>query len=349
MSKIGFIGDVHFGINEVSDEFIQYQIDSLKWAYEELKSKGATTIIFLGDFLDKRKYISLKIFQIVNDMCMDEDIEKIFLCGNHESFYKNTNEVNSIDLVLGTKDYKTVSMLPEEITIGDTTVLIIPWLNKMNLQESLSIIERSSAKYAFGHLELGSFELLRGVTCEKGQIGLNDLAHFEWVISGHFHCSSERGNIIYLGSLPQLTWADYGETKRVGVLDTESGEIEYMYNPYTMFEKIYIDDDFDYPPVDQFKCKRIKVYLNRKRTVKIERYINSIIDVALDVNVIDNSIVMNHVDMEIDSGKMTVTEIWDEYLKSVEEIDDASKVEIGRLFKKTYIEVQTQQEEMHEI
>ena len=74
---------------------------------------------------------------------------------------------------------------------------------------------------------------------------------FEMVLSGHYHCSSRKDNIWYLGSQLEFTWNDAHDPKYFHIIDTETREITKVLNPYTLYYKIYYDDkkkdyqDFD--------------------------------------------------------------------------------------------------------
>jgi hypothetical protein len=45
-----------------------------------------------------------------------------------------------------------------------------------------------------------------------------------------------------LGSPCEFTWADYNDKKGFHVFDTETRGLEFIENPYTMFEKFFYDD-----------------------------------------------------------------------------------------------------------
>src|SRR5580704_5434111 len=72
---------------------------------------------------------------------------------------------------------------------------------------------------------------------------------FDVVASGHFHHKSTKGNINYLGSHGEFTWSDYNDERGFHIFDTETRELEFIPNPYRMFEKVhYSDDGWDREP-----------------------------------------------------------------------------------------------------
>ena len=46
----------------------------------------------------------------------------------------------------------------------------------------------------------------------------------------------------YLGCPYEITWSDYGDQKGFHVFDTDTRELTFIPNPYTMFNKVHCDD-----------------------------------------------------------------------------------------------------------
>ena len=99
------ITDTHFGGRGDSVEFDNY----FKKFYDEiffpeLKQRGIKHIIHLGDCFDRRKFINFNSFKSCReyffDRALDLDIKIDMIVGNHDTFYKNTNDVNSPELLL---------------------------------------------------------------------------------------------------------------------------------------------------------------------------------------------------------------------------------------------------------
>jgi len=118
------------------------------------------------------------------------------------------------------------------------------------------------------HLELADFEMMRGIKQPKGNgMGVEPFKHYDLCLSGHYHASSQQGNIRYLGCQMEFTWADAGDAKHFHILDTETQEITAVLNPLTLFEKIYYDDtNIDYNDFDINICenKFVKVIVGNK-------------------------------------------------------------------------------------
>ena len=107
--KIALLNDTHFGCRNDSPAFISYQnrfYDELFFPY--LIENKIDTLIHLGDVVDRRKFINFntahnfqkKFWKRLWDLKIDTHI----ILGNHDTYYKNTNEVNSIQQLVTTFD-----------------------------------------------------------------------------------------------------------------------------------------------------------------------------------------------------------------------------------------------------
>jgi DNA repair exonuclease SbcCD nuclease subunit len=335
--RIGIVGDVHLGINENKPQFVDYQNKCMKYIYDEFRKLKIDTIIYLGDVFDKRQSISVKTLKQCLEIFDNNGFEQHFILGNHDVAFKNSNELNSVEILLGEKN-KVYTNLPSEIQFGGKTFLMTPWLNKTNAEESEKIIRKSKADYLMGHLELGQFEMIRGIHAQHGSLPLQALESFDHVVSGHYHCFSNRSNVTYLGNVCQMNWNDYGEKKHVGYIDTTTEDFNLIEIPYTLYEKIRIKSQDDCKDPLQFKNKVVKCYLYTDRNVKIEKFITKVVDVAMSVNVVDEQVMMATEDFDLDSANMGVVELWGKYL---EELDMSAKDKeiINGIFNNAYLKV----------
>ena len=77
--------------------------------------------------------------------------------GNHTAYYKNTNEINAIGLLLREYDNVICYDSVKEIKLGNLKTLLIPWINQENADETYATIEKTSCDCAMGHLEIRGF------------------------------------------------------------------------------------------------------------------------------------------------------------------------------------------------
>ena len=166
-----------------------------------LKEHGVETVIHMGDAFDSRKSIDYQSLEwskrVVFDNLKDYDVHMII--GNHDTYYKNTNEVNSPELLLQTySNIKTYSH-PTEVKIGGLNILFLPWINQGNEEASYQLIKETNCKCAMGHLEFQGFRVNRQIIMEHGLSKAELFEKFEYVFSGHYHTRSNDGRI--------FTWA----------------------------------------------------------------------------------------------------------------------------------------------
>ena len=252
----------------------------------------------MGDIMDRRKYISYRIAKDVRERFIqpfvDLGVELHVMVGNHDTYFKNTNEVNSVTELVGDR-YNNVYIYPEatEVTFDNLPILFIPWINASNHAQTLQTMEQTKAPVAMGHLEVQGFEMIRGVKNEHGY-DKNLFRKFDTVFSGHFHVKSDDGHIYYLGSPYELYWNDCDDRKGFHVFDTETRELERILNSRTIHKKIYYNDtDTDYKQHDitQYKDNYVKVIVvNKKDLYQFENTQDTMTLLSMYIDELDTSL-----------------------------------------------------------
>ena len=245
--KIALITDQHFGGKSDSqsfDEYIEKFYTNQFFPY--LKEHNIHTVIDLGDTFDRRKYVNFAILDKVRkyyfDALQENNIKLHSIVGNHSTYYRNTNGVNSSNLLYG--HYENIEVYSEvsTISIDGTLIDLIPWINSENSDRALNFIKNSKSQVAFGHLEVEGFAMYKNYVAGTG-LKPSIFNRYEFVASGHYHHKSSKGNIHYLGAPYEITWNDYDDPKGFHIFDTETREVEFITNQYRLFEKIYYDDE----------------------------------------------------------------------------------------------------------
>jgi DNA repair exonuclease SbcCD nuclease subunit len=271
--KVAIITDQHFGARKGSKIFHDY----FKKFYDEiffptLEKENISILIDMGDTFDNRKVIDFWSLDWAQknyyDKLKELNIEILTVIGNHTAYYKNSNTINSIDLLLRGYDNIRVISETEEIAVGNTNILFIPWINSENESSTLKIIEKSKAKVVMGHLELTGFEMYRGMLQDHG-MDSTPFKKFDRVFSGHYHTRSSNGRIFYLGNPYEMFWNDLGDSRGFHLYDTETYELTTINNPFRIFKKIYYSDT-DHQMFDYRDCKDkfIKLVVEKKTNQK---------------------------------------------------------------------------------
>lgn len=197
----------------------------------------------LGDTFDRRKYTNHNIAYLSRKIYFDKlkDYTVHAIVGNHDTFFKNSNEVNSPELLL--QDYKNIKIYtaPETVKFDKTDIAVLPWVCSGNYNESMKFMEDTPAQVLFGHLEIAGFEMYKGSVTDHG-FDMKLFSKFDMVMSGHFHHKSSRGNINYLGAPYEMTWSDFNDPRGFHIFDTDTRQLTYIMNPYRMFNKVFYDD-----------------------------------------------------------------------------------------------------------
>ena len=344
--KIALLNDTHFGVRNDSPAFMKYQnrfYDEVFFPY--LKEHNIGTLVHLGDVVDRRKFINHNTAHNFKkkfwDRLDNEVIDTHIIIGNHDTYFKNTNEVNALqnlDISKNAKIYTNATTLE----FDNLPILFIPWICDDNYDDSIYQIDNTVATIAMGHLEVKGFEMHAGYINEHG-LEKEQFTKFEKVISGHFHKKSDDGRIYYLGSQYQMTWSDYGETKGFHIFDTETREITKVNNPLSMFEKIYYNDkETDYTTVDisKYNNKHIKLFVTNKTN---DDMYNMFIDNLFNkINLYELNIVEDNSDMNasvrddiLEQGEDTLTYLGN-YIDQVE--TDVNKQKLKEFAKELYVE-----------
>ena len=352
MTKIALVTDTHFGARSDSipfDNFFRRFYDET--FFPEIDKRGIKTILHLGDCFDRRKYINFNTLSSCRNYFFDEikkrNIELHMIVGNHDTFFKNTNDVNSPRLLL--KDYEfNVIDTPSKLEFDDgSKIFMMPWICTDNYNQSMEAIKTTDAQVLFGHFEIAGFQMYKGHENDEG-FDPKIFEKFDLVCSGHFHHRSSNGNINYLGNPYELTWADFEDPRGFHIFDTSERSLEFIQNPFTIFSKVYYDDEKVDPStvdISQYANQHIKlIVVNKKDYYKFDQFIERLYKVnPLELKIIEDlsefeADAMG--DQEVDLED-TVT-LLSQYVDSLE--TEADKDRIKTLMKTLYVEAQNYEE-----
>jgi len=232
--KAACFTDIHFGLKGGSRTHNKDCEDFVIWFCEEAKKEGCETAIFLGDWHHNRSTtdVSTMNYTVSNLERLSQNFEKVyFILGNHDLFYKDKREINSIEFM---RLFPNIVPVKETLTDGDVTIM--PWLVGDEWQQ----VPKIKSRYIFGHLELPSFYMNAMVQMpDHGQLQSSHFQNQEYVFSGHFHKRQTGRNITYMGNAFPHNYADAGDDDR-GMMILEWGkEPEYRTWPAQPTYRLY--------------------------------------------------------------------------------------------------------------
>lgn len=261
--KLAIVADDHFGVRSDStlfaDNLMVFYRDVF-WPY--IDEHQIKHIVHLGDLFDRRRYVTFVTAgklrrHFVQPLLGREDIVAVMIVGNHDASMKNHLHVNGLKELLPSTSRIGIVTKPQEIKLGELSVLVLPWVCEANRKITQSYLQTSKARMVLGHLELAGFEMDRGRISEKG-MSIVDFDRFELVLSGHYHHKSIKRNVVYVGSTREQTWADVNDPKGFHILDTDTLELKHIPNPHTVYKITKFGEQLTRTDIDR---KIIKVVL----------------------------------------------------------------------------------------
>ena len=156
--KIALLNDTHFGCRNDNPAFIEFQNKFYnEQFFPYLQQHNIKCLVHLGDVVDRRKFINhntahnfKKVFW---DRLDDMGIETHIIIGNHDTYYKNTNETNCANLLIYHKNVNVYTK-PVDKSFNGITVGFVPWICPDNYDESLKYLKTTKSQILFGHFEI---------------------------------------------------------------------------------------------------------------------------------------------------------------------------------------------------
>jgi DNA repair exonuclease SbcCD nuclease subunit len=340
--KVAIITDTHYGARKGSklfhDYFEKFYNDVF---FPTIDKEDIDTVIHMGDAFDSRKGIEFKSLKwakrVVFNPLKERGIKMHLMVGNHDAYYKNTNEINAVDLLLKEYDNVEVYSSPTEVSVGDLPILFLPWINEQNEKETNNIIKKTKCPVAMGHLELNGFVATPGHIMEHGH-DARAFNKFRKVFSGHYHSRSDNGTVYYLGNPYEMFWNDVESPRGFTIFDTESLEHQSINNPHRLFYKIFYEDtDHQTFNTSEYENKIVKVIVRKKTdTKKFEKFIDKLYTSGVaDLKIVENFQLDESEEFEAEESEDTMS-ILSRYIDESE--TELNKTVIQSLIKEIYQE-----------
>jgi DNA repair exonuclease SbcCD nuclease subunit len=339
--KIAILADTHAGVRNNSKVFLEHQLAFFqKIFFPYCQSKNIKHLVHLGDVFDRRKE--------TNNYVLHEWDERVFsawndafeschiLIGNHDTYFKNTNSVNTPERFFETRyDSFRFHVNPHEDDLFGVKTLFLPWICEDNEERARQLLENSDASLVLGHLEIIGSPMFRGIeNIDKG-FEASVFNKFKKVLSGHFHIKSNQKNIHYLGSPYATMWSEALDNKGFHILDTKTLKLSFVENPHNPFVHIEYDGEsnIDLPELSN-KIVRILVKSKTSDTSFLEFLEMVEGQSPAEVNVTEQQVI-NELRPDTDEN-MDIFSLMDVYVDSLQ--FESSKEELKKTLRSVYHE-----------
>lgn len=287
--KVAFLGDLHIGAGSNNKDIWanQYQFFQFQFLPYLEQNSDIKMVIQTGDFFDSRSAVPHVAMH--NGQWVAEEIAKRVelhvLVGNHDIPFKNTNNFDSVDPIIGHIDGVQVYQWP-----GDKNgIMIVPWISPGNTEQVMGAIAKTKAKYLVGHFDVIGGKFNKHDRKSEHGVDPNAFKKFDRVISGHYHTKSRISNIDFVGTPYELDWNDWDDPKGFHIFDTETNELTFIHNYNNLFYKVVhtetgvetIPDN----PSGKFEGKFVKVESASQDREQIRKVIDQV-GVAANVQTI---------------------------------------------------------------
>ena len=239
-SNCAIFSDIHIGVHRDSDTWHRISLEWVKWFRDQLKARDIQDIIFCGDFFHYRDSIATNTLShaatILNTL---SDFNIVFIPGNHDCYYKDTSDVNSLSILNGRDNITVIEKITTTTTSEGRTIAFAPW--------GTSLKDIPECDILFGHFEVATFKLNNFKICDHGFVAEDLYQKTPLTITGHFHLRSERiiegRTILYVGNPYQMDFGDLGDQKGIYFIDLNTGEYNFVKNDVSpIFQKLILSE-----------------------------------------------------------------------------------------------------------
>lgn len=284
-SKITFIiTDTHFGVKQNSSTWLNSQLDFM---YKQLiphiqqcidsELYDKIRLIHLGDVFDSRSTIStfvatkvVELFTKLSSMC-----EVRIVAGNHDFYSPNSDEVDSLNLllkntgaILHTKDFE-MNRIPNTKNYE----LFIPWYKwGSETIDSMMKYHGGNIVNVFTHADIVS-----------ERIPFTFLNKETRVFSGHIHIPNFKKNLYNIGSCYSLDFADANQHRGYYTMVDNGDPRFYCNNCSIKFWRLYNEDIFNKKKTDKISNKDyVEVYVSQTNMMDV-KYVERINEITKEL------------------------------------------------------------------
>jgi DNA repair exonuclease SbcCD nuclease subunit len=242
--KIGLISDIHFGFhhgNRVNEQGVNVReqdfIDAGNAALSNLVSRGVDVIVDGGDMAHVPAPKKRAISALIDHVRGVDPVRYLSADGNHTSL-KSASDIHLYDIV-GQECPNFVYALTDPV-VTEEGIALIP--HSYDPEEVAARVDKAMAHdpiMLVGHFASSNVEF------DKTRVDAKYLPKDIPVWLGHYHKHTESlgGLPNYIGSTERTGWDQWDYPTGVTILDTTTGETEYIPHPTRRFVNINATPD----------------------------------------------------------------------------------------------------------
>lgn len=252
--------DTHFGWKNNSMSWLNSQLDFIYKEFiptiQKYKKIDTVRVVHLGDVFDSRStistYVATKVIQAFIDIRKYCD-EFVIVCGNHDFYSPNSDEVDSVNLFLNKTN---ITIVNKEILTIDNNCFI-PWYKWEDVLNENIILH--GVDNIFVHSDIFHDKLPQYLKHKN-------------IYSGHIHIPQIKNNLYNLGSCYSLNFADANQERGFYVI--QNNKCEFITNNTSIkFYRIYGDKVLNLNDIEEENY--IELYVKESDLLKQE-YIDAI-------------------------------------------------------------------------
>jgi DNA repair exonuclease SbcCD nuclease subunit len=224
--KIAFFTDLHIGVHQNNENWLDVTYKWAEWFTLELKQKNINKIIFGGDLFHYRDEISVKTLEKADTLLdLFNDFELYMIPGNHDAYYRDNSSVHSLSILKNRKNIKIFDK-PTSYNLAGKQIGFCPWGTEIkDIPDDCDLI--------VGHFEMENFNFNNRKICEEGLKSTDLIKKSKLIFSGHFHKRQQRkfdnGTIVYAGNPFEMDFNDIKDQKGYYILDFEVENINFNF------------------------------------------------------------------------------------------------------------------------
>lgn len=227
------VADPHIGAHKNDKIWIKQAEFLFDQIHDTCTRENIKQVIVVGDWFDSRLSVDVSTlctsYEILSKL---SDLDIILLLGNHDQYYKNLPYPNSLTVFESLPHVRLISE-PTEIE----NVIFLPWsLQKYDLTQY-------NKPFVIGHFDISDF-FVADEDSKKNRYKKEEFEKFMFVITGHFHTPSQKGNIMYCGAPYHLSFSEEGAKMGYYIFDDQADNfVRFIENErYAKYIRISTED-----------------------------------------------------------------------------------------------------------